>query len=117
MQNSVFFSFQEGVHNVTVVAWNQVQNATEALVTFEIVGQVRGIEIDDYNEITPKDELKWFYLDFESIGAGTCIFMDFQDGITQTFGDENYCEEWAPDVEYVPGVEMTLPVIITHTYL
>ena len=82
-----------------------------------MVGRVRGLKIGDEREITVKDETKWFYLDFESIGAGTCVFMDFQDGIKQSFGDEYFCSEWAPDIEYVPGVEMELPVIITHTYL
>lgn len=104
------------MHNITVRAWNRLQNATDSLVTFEIVGQVRGIKVDDNNEITSKDEVKWFYIDFESIGAGTCIFMDFQDGIKQTFGDETFCAEWAPEVEYIPGVPMVLPVTITHTY-
>ena len=81
-----------------------------------MVGQVRGMKIDDYREITAMDELKWFYIDFESIGAGTCIHMDFQDGVEIAFGDEHFCSEWAPDTEYLPGIAMELPVIVTHTY-
>ena len=56
-----------------------LENATAVLITFEVVGQVRGMVLDDNREITAKDELKWFYLDFESIGAGTCVKIDFQD--------------------------------------
>ena len=110
-----FFS-QEGVHNITVVAWNRLQNFTSDVVTFEIVGAVRGMEITDNRVLSAKDEVKWFFINFESIGAGTCIVFDFHDGIIQSFGDEYFCSELAPDVEYLPGVAMVAPVIITHTY-
>ena len=66
--------------------------------------------------IRDRGEVKWFYLDFESIGAGTCVFMDFQDGVQVAFGDEAYCNEWSPNVEFVPGVDMVVPITMTHTY-
>ena len=80
------------------------------------MGKVRGLKIEDNQEITAMDEVKFFYLDFESIGAGTCVVMDFQDGIKEAFGDDLFCAEWAPEVEYIPKVAMELPVVITHTY-
>lgn len=99
-----------------MIAWNRLQNFTADVVTIEMVGKVRGLKIGDNQEMTASEEVKLFYLDFESIGVGTCIFMDFDDGVERTFGDELFCSEWVPDVEYVPGVAMELPVIIQHTY-
>jgi hypothetical protein len=107
---------QEGFHNLSVIASNRLQNFTADVLTFEIVGQVRGLEITDDRVMTSKDEMKWFFLNFESIGAGTCVTMDFQDGIKQSFGDELYCAEWAPGIEYIPGIAMVPPVTITHPY-
>lgn len=98
------------------MASNALQNTSIALLTFEIVGQVRGLELDDSRIITAKGEVKWFFLDFESLGAGTCVFMDFKDGVTTTFGDEFFCNEWAPEVPYTPGIDMVIPVTVTHTY-
>eukprot|EP00094_Tigriopus_californicus_P011733 TCALIF_11336-PA protein Name:"Similar to lov-1 Location of vulva defective 1 (Caenorhabditis elegans)" AED:0.02 eAED:0.02 QI:96/0.94/0.83/1/0.71/0.80/36/119/3138 len=107
---------EEGFYNVTVRAKNELQESEEHTVTFEIVGQVRGMIIDDYQEVTSKEEEKWLYFDFESIGAGTCIHVDFKDGIVQTFGDAMFCAMWRPDVEYVPGVDMINPIEIPHVY-
>ncbi len=40
-------------------------------VSFEMVGQVIGLVIGDNNEITSKGEQKWFWFEFESVGATT----------------------------------------------
>ena len=101
---------------MSVVAGNRLQETSPKTVTFEMVGQVRGLTIDDREEITSVRELKFFFLEFESLGAGTCIFIDFKDGVQNTFGDASYCAEWMPAIEYVPGTEMLLPIQITHTY-
>ena len=98
------------------MGWNHLQESDPYLLTFEMVNQVRGITLKDYEEVTTKDEVKWFYLYFESFGAHTCVFMDFDDGVQKTFGDPWYCNYWMPDVPYEPGVEMTEPVEITHTF-
>ena len=99
-----------------MTAENQNQTTERFHIEIEMVGQVRGLIIDDGHVITTKEEPKWFELEFESIGAGTCIMMDFKDGIVQTFGDDWYCNEWQPDVEFVPGVPLGVPVQIDHVY-
>lgn len=98
------------------MAKNRLQETDPVLATFEIVGAVRGITVDDYNELSAAEEEKWLFIDFESVGAGTCVTVDFDDGIQQAFGDEYFCAEWAPDVEFLPGVSMEPPVAITHVY-
>ena len=101
---------------MTVVGWNHLQESDEFLVTFEMVGQVRGLVLSDNEEVTKIDEVKWFYLDFESLGATTCIHMDYADGVQKTYGDEYYCKIWMPEVEYEYGVVLEMPVMITHTF-
>lgn len=101
---------------MTVQGANTLQESDEYTVSFEIVGQVRGLIIDDYQEVTSKEEEKWLYFDFESIGAGTCIHVNFDDGIVQTFGDAMFCAKWRPNIEFVPGVDMINPVEIPHIY-
>ena len=78
--------------------------------------QVRGLVLNDNNVVNTKGEVKWFNLDFESVGAGTCVKMDFGDGIIEAYGDQSYCNDWAPDVPYVPGVEIENPTFISHVY-
>ena len=43
---------QEGVHNLTIVADSALDTAEAVFVTFEMVGQVRGMVVEDFNEIT-----------------------------------------------------------------
>lgn len=81
-----------------------------------MVDKVRKLKIRDNNEITTIKEEKWFLLHFESLGADACIQVDFHDGVQYTYGSEQYCSEWAGDVEYVPGIDMRSPVVIPHTY-
>ena len=72
--------------------------------------------VSDGNIVTTKEDIKWFTLEFESVGAGTCVIMDFDDKIVEAYGDYYYCNEWAPDIEYVPGVEIGDPMEISHVY-
>ena len=62
------------------------------------------------------EEEKYLFLQFESVGAGTCVHVDFKDGIEQAYGDENYCGEWRPNVEFVPNTPITNPTEIPHIY-
>ena len=72
--------------------------------------------VTDSNIITSKEENKWFSLEFESVGAGTCVVMDFNDGIVESYGDAIYCSEWAPDVPYIAGVQVNNPMEFPHVY-
>ena len=49
-------------------------------MTFEMVAKVSGAIIDDYQIITNKEKSKEFEISFESVGAGTCMMVDFKDG-------------------------------------
>ena len=85
---------------------------------FEIVGKVRGAKIDDFQIITSKEQKKDFEITFDSIGAGTCMVIDFKDGAIKSYGDEAYCEEWKPDVKYDPVFDaLTTPQPLTYVYL
>ena len=113
----ISFCMQEGDHNVTVMARNELQEDIEYHLQFEIVGKVRGVRIDDFQIITSKEQRKEFEISFESIGAGTCILVDFKDGGIKTFGDKVYCEMWQPDVRYDPLFEsLTTPQLLYYTY-
>ena len=58
-----------------------------------------------------------FEITFESVGAGTCMVIDFKDGALKSFGDKTYCEEWQPDVKYDPVfTALTTPQPLTHTF-
>ena len=101
---------------MTVVARNTLQEVAPFLMTFEMVGQVRGMVLDDRQVVTVAEEAKWFFLEFESIGALTCVLMDYDDGVVETFGDEYYCQEWMPGIDFVPDIDMTPPILISHVY-
>ena len=97
-----FIHLKEGEYNITVIAKNSLDVEAKLILGFEIVGKVRGIKIDDFQIITTKKQTKDFEISFESVGAGTCVVVDFKDGSLRTFGDEIYCQEWQPDVRYDP---------------
>ena len=65
--------------NVTVIAFNAYENFTQVL-SFEMVGKVKGPLIDDFQIISNKEQEKEFEISFESIGSGSCMVVDFKDG-------------------------------------
>jgi len=66
--------------NLSVLALNQFENFTYNM-SIEIVNKVQGPGIDDYQIITNKEQVKEFEITFNSVGARTCLLLDFKDGI------------------------------------
>ena len=66
--------------NLSVLALNQFENFTYNM-RIEIVNKVQGPGIDDYQIITNKEQVKEFEITFNSVGARTCLLLDFKDGI------------------------------------
>lgn len=68
--------------------------------------------------ISPQEKV--FLVDFESAGAGTCVTIDYADGVINSYGDEEYCTTvfaTGSDVVYVPNTAMSpFPIVIKHTY-
>ena len=80
---------------------------------------MKGLKIDDLGKITSKNEVKRFYIRFESLGTDGCLIVDFKDGTKSSFGDEYFCTvEWkeAKEYEYVRGHELHNLMVITHSY-
>ena len=65
--------------NVTVIASNTYETVTQ-VVSFEMVGKVKGPLIDDFQIISNKAQEKEFEISFETIGSGSCMVVDFKDG-------------------------------------
>ena len=65
--------------NVSVIASNAYESFTQVL-SFEMVGKVKGPLIDDFQIISNKEQEKEFEISFESIGSGSCMVVDFKDG-------------------------------------
>ena len=41
----------------------------------------------------------------------------FSDGIKRAYGDQNFCSEWMPTIQYDPIVDaLPVPFITQHTY-
>ena len=108
----------EGFHNVTIIARNKVQGPVLYHLFFEMVGKVKGAKIDDLQKVTSKDELKTFDVSFETAGAGTCMEVDYKDGVIESYGDFEYCEEWVPETKYNPSLPfVSSQQSITHVYV
>ena len=102
--------------NLSIIATNKFESFTYNL-TFEVVNKVRVVSIDDFQIISNKEQLKEFEITFQSVGARTCLLLDFKDGVLKTYGNEEYCREWQPDVKYDESItEITSPQKIYHTY-
>ena len=60
-------------------------------------------------------------MDFDSAGAGTCMVIDYADGVVNSYGDEKFCTEvfaTDPKIIFVPNTPMNpFPLVIKHTYL
>ena len=86
-------------------------------LTFEIVGKVTNIKIDDFQLITSKEQPKNFEITYDSLGTGTCMEVDFKDGAVKTYGDQSFCEEWLPDLRYDPVFdEITSPLALVYIF-
>ena len=95
---------------------NSFDISAPSTVEFVKIGKVKGITLDDRASMASIEDTKWFYIDFETLGAGTCLHMDFKDGVEKVYGDKEFCDIWKPDVDYVFGQDMDLPVELPHVY-
>ena len=86
----------EGSFNYTFEPQNSlVQDYPPFPVEVEMVGQVRGIKLDDFEIITNIEEIKNFEVTFDSVGAGACLGVDFGDGVQVAYGDQYFCQGWS----------------------
>ena len=87
-------------------------------MTFEMAGQVQGIKIDDGRIITNKEQKKWFEITFDSVGAGTCLAIDYKDGYYVAYGDKGCCSVWdrTKNIQYIDGYVIKDSFIIDHIY-
>jgi hypothetical protein len=85
-----------------------------------MVGLVQGILVDDFRIITNKEQIKWFEIKFDAVGAGTCVVIDYKDGYMASYGDLDFCGSWSRSAT-VPFIEVyeTIgnPFLIDHVYL
>ena len=78
-----------------------------------------GLKVDDKGKIGSKDEIKIFYVSFETLGSGGCLVIDYKDGTKKSYGDKYFCTvEWkkAASYQYVEGVKLQNPMTVTHVY-
>ena len=108
------------MYNFTFHPQNPVQNDYEQVfVTLEVVGQVQGIKLDDFRIITNKEQSKPFEITFDSLGAGTCVVIDYKDGLKAAYGDPEFCKAWprSSELPYIEGFEVILdPFIFQHVF-
>ena len=84
-----------------------------------MVGLVQGILVDDFRIISNKEQVKWFEMKFDTVGAGTCVVIDYKDGYMAAYGDPNFCNLWSRSsiLPYVEGHEVIEnPFLIDHVY-
>ena len=79
--------------NVSVIASNAYESFTQVL-SFEMVGKVKGPLIDDFQIISNKEQEKEFEISFESIGSGSCMVVDFKDGSMKVSCKLGLCMIW-----------------------
>ena len=58
----LYYDLQEGWQNVSVVASNVLQTTDPYPISFEMVGQIKGLTLDDNRIITTKEEVKQIIL-------------------------------------------------------
>ena len=95
---------------------NALGNVTLPSVQLELVRQLADLSVSGGSGVSTKEELKEFSLSFRSVGAGACVFIDFNDGTRATYGDAYYCRVWKPSEKHVPGVTVEQFMTITHKY-
>ena len=79
---------------------SQLAEAVEVELKLELVSRVRGPRLEDWQIITGVDEEKKFEVSFESVGAGTCLLLDWADGLEDTYGEPSWCSQWQPGVRW-----------------
>ena len=51
------------------------------------------------------------------MGNGACVQMDYKDGSIVTYGDSYFCNTWKPSATHEPGIDITNPIKLNHTFL
>ena len=60
--------------------------------------------------------MKFLYVDFQPLGTGSCMVVNYMDGIEEAYGDPQYCAEFAPDVHFEPEQDLRNPTELEHLY-
>ena len=111
---------EEGSFNYTFEPKSSLVNDYPPFpVEVEIVGQVRGIKLDDFEIITNIEETKNFEVTFDSVGAGACLGVDFGDGVQVAYGDQYFCQGWSRTSSFLfyEGYEtISNPFQFNHIY-
>ena len=74
----------------------------------------------NFRIITNKEQIKWFEIKFDAVGAGTCVVIDYKDGYMASYGDPDFCSSWSRSatVPFIEGYEtIGNPFLIDHVYL
>nr|XP_045602514.1 uncharacterized protein LOC123760774 [Procambarus clarkii] len=113
-----YFINYETVVNMTVHAVNKFQSVPYLLYV-EIVGTIRQCLIDDYSDVKPKNEEKTFEVSFESVGAGTCLVVDWGDTdlkVVHSYGESYTCQTGYGSAVYHDAPVLDVSFNLTHTY-
>ncbi|MPC47655.1 hypothetical protein E2C01_041409 [Portunus trituberculatus] len=114
-----FKRLMETFINLTVTAVNEFENVSVDLF-LEIVGNVRGCQLNDFDLVTAKGEAKTLEVTFESVGGGTCLLINYGDSIPlvpHAFGDDLTCTTEYPHAIYSATPELDVALNFTHVYM
>ncbi|XP_071550539.1 uncharacterized protein [Panulirus ornatus] len=101
-----------------VWAKNVFQTVPAEDIIVDLVGMIRGAQIDDFSLVTSKNEVKVFHVTFESLGGEMCVAIDWGDKTPlATYGDLGVCTSRFPWASHSNDVQPKLAMDLTHTYV
>ncbi|CAL4095139.1 unnamed protein product, partial [Meganyctiphanes norvegica] len=97
------FTFtEEGLFNITIKAYSEAEGwVEEKNFTYEVLNKVQGMEVTDFNIITPTNKTKHFSASFETLHPLTCLFVNWNDDTLECYGEEALCENKFPKADYI----------------
>ncbi|XP_063601108.1 uncharacterized protein LOC134777199 [Penaeus indicus] len=100
---------------VTVRAINFFESVPFDFVML-IVGEVKGLKLDDYSVTTGKNETKTLLVTFESIGGSTCLVVSWGDATMTSYGDFFTCTSENMNITYETEPYLDVSMNVTHVY-
>ncbi|XP_055877058.1 uncharacterized protein LOC106077240 isoform X2 [Biomphalaria glabrata] len=118
--NTSVFSYNfpaSGQYTVYITAWNPLFSADIVPKQLKFFEMIQGFVFDENSTQSTKiDEAKLFNVSFGNVGTDTCLYLDFGDGVKETYASDVTKCTYSPFQKVTPKKQDLSSFKVNHTY-
>ncbi|RWS14806.1 polycystic kidney disease protein 1-like protein 2-like protein [Dinothrombium tinctorium] len=117
----VYKNDQEGWHNFSFTAFNDIQNETSPITAqIYLMRPVSGLHASEINIDLTQPAFKQFLIEFDEPGTETCLVIDYGEHANssiEAYGDLTACQQIFSENKFKYSGELMNPLNVSHVYM